>query len=193
MKKCIFSILAGCLFFAGSLQAQSSGKFNISAGIGLAPTFIADGANVNTPPVSLNIGYRIAKNFNLSAFAGYSSYDAASPYLISDGKIATMSNKQLLTALRGEVRKDFSEKFDLYGGGMFGYNFTTTREFDPGSGETVVRPKGTPSPYDPDAPGGSFLYSGFVGATYYLQHGLGIFVEAGYGVSLFSTGLTVRL
>jgi hypothetical protein len=196
MKKPIISLVTG-LFAAFSLFAQTSnfqhGKFNFSAGIGLVPTFVSDATNVNMPPVSLRIGYQVARNFNISAFGGYSSYELASPYLISDGKLATLSNQQFLAGLRGEVRRDFSEKFDVYGGGMLGYSHASTREFNPQTGEKIVRPAKTPTPYDPNGPENGLLYAGFIGSTFYLKQGIGFFAEIGYGVSLVNTGITVRL
>lgn len=172
--------------------ASQPGKFNISAGIGLVPTFVSDGANMNTPPVSLRIGYQVASNINVSAFGGYASYDLASPYLISDGLPASLTNKQYLAGLRGEVRKDLSQKFDVYGGGMLGYSHADIREFNQQTGETITRPENTPSPYNPEGPESGLLYAGFVGSTFYLKQGVGLFAEAGYGVSLLNMGVTLR-
>ncbi len=196
MRNSIFSLIIGSLIFTSinlSAQTPSNGKFNISAGIGLVPTFVGDATNLNVPPLSLRIGYQVAPSINLSAFGGFSSYTLASPYLISDGKAATLSNKQYLAGVRGEVRKDFSGKFDIYGGGMLGYTHASTREFDPATNETVVRPPKTPSPYNPNGPDNGLLYAGFIGSTYYLHPGIGAFAELGYGVSLFNVGLTVRM
>lgn len=194
MTKKIFNI-AFCIAILGTLstQAQNSSKFNFSAGFGLVPTFVADGAEVNTPPVTLRAGYQVTPSFNLSAFAGYSNSTSASPYLVSDGQLAQMNNKQFLTGLRAEVRKDFEGKFDIYGGGMFGLNRTNTSELDAQTGEAIVREPGTPTPFDPNAPKSQFLYSGFVGGTYYVAKNLGLFAEVGYGVSLLNAGFTVRI
>ena len=198
MTKPIISLFTACLMLAATtLNAQTSTfhhqKFNISAGIGLVPTFVSDGTNVNTPPVSLRVGYQVTPNFNICAFGGYSSYNLASPYLISDGKLATLGNKQYLAGIRGEVRKDFSGKFDFYGGGMLGYSHASTHEFNPQTGETVVRPENTPTLYDPNGPENGLLYAGFVGSTFYLKQGIGFFAEVGYCVSLLNAGFTFRL
>lgn len=196
-KHSIIFAFALALICATSLNAQQNplqhGKFNVSAGVGLVPTFVADGAETNTPPITLRVGYHISKNFNLTAFAGYSSTTSNSPYLVSDGQLANVTNKQFMTGLRGEVRKDFEGKFDIYGGGLMGYNHTNRNEFDAITGEAVVREVGAPTPFDPNESEGKFLYAGFVGGTYYIQNGIGIFAEAGYGVSLFQTGITFRM
>lgn len=196
MKKSNFHFVAALLLATFSLQAQTSnfqqGRFNVSAGFGVVPTFVADGANVNMPPVSLRVGYQVGPNINLSAFGGYSSYDQKSPHLISDGQLAMLSNKQFMAGLRGEVRKEVSDRFDVYGGGMLGYSHASSREFNPLTGEPVVRPVNTPTPYDPNGPNKGLLYAGFLGSTFYLRQGVGFFLEAGYGVSLLNTGVTLR-
>jgi hypothetical protein len=76
---------------------------------------------------------------------------------------------------------------------MLGFLHSSTREFDKNTNETIVREIDGPTPYDPNQPKGRFNYSGFVGTTYYFAKGVGIFAEAGYGVSLLNTGVTIRL
>lgn len=181
------------LLFTATVQAQDYAKFNFSAGLGLVPTFVADGANVTTPPLTFKASYQVTPSFSLGAFAGYSNSTSASPYLISDGQLAQMNNKQFLTGLRAEVRKNFDGKFDMYGGGMFGLNHTETKEVDSQTGATIDRDPYAPTPFNPNAPKSQLLYSGFVGGTYYLTKGIGLFAEVGYGVSLLNTGITIRI
>lgn len=181
------------LAFATTVQAQNNAKFSFSAGIGLVPTFVADDANVNTPPLTFRAGYQVTPSFNLSAFAGFSNSTSSTPYLVTDGQLAQMNNKQLLTGLRAEIRKDFDGKFDVYGGGIIGLNRTETTEYDYNTGDVIVRNPDAPTPFDPNAPKSQFLYSGFIGGTYYFAKNVGLFAEVGYGVSLLSTGITVRL
>ena len=104
-----------------------------------------------------------------------------------------VENKQYLFGLRGELRKEISGKFEMYGGGLLGYNHTSIREYDALSKQTISRDADGPTPFDPNQSNGKFLYSGFVGSTYYLHPSVGVFAEVGYGISLLNTGLTIRL
>lgn len=194
MRNFIQLFTALCFVLSSTMiSAQSNSKFSLSAGIGALPTFIGDNATVNTPPINARITYQMTPAFSLSGYVGYSSSTSSSPYIISDGKQSLVSNKQTLMGLRGELKKNISKKFDVYGGALFGYNKNDIREFDKASGETVIRDNNTPTPYNPDRKNGEFLYSGFVGTTFHLQKGIGLFAEVGYGVSLLNTGITIKI
>ncbi|MEO1263396.1 MAG: outer membrane beta-barrel protein [Bacteroidota bacterium] len=194
MKNSISFITALCLFLGSvSLFSQSASKLSFSAGIGVLPTFIADDAEVNTPPLNARLTYQMTPAFSLSAFAGYSSSTSTTPAIISDGQQILVSNKQTLLGLRGELKKSISEKFEIYGGAMLGYNHSNIREFDKFSGETVVRDPEAPTPFDPNRPDGELLYSGFVGTTYFVHNKIGVFGEIGYGVSLLNAGITIKI
>ncbi len=174
-------------------QSPATGKLSLSAGIGVVPTFLADNATVNTPPVSVRLAYRVTPAFQLSGYAGYSSSTSNSPFIISDGVQSLISNKQTMLGLRGELRKDLNKKVDVYGGALFGYSHTSIREFDKNTNETIIREPNTPTHIDPNRPDDRFLYAGFVGATYYFTKNVGLFTEAGYGISLLNTGFTIKI
>lgn len=182
-----------CLIMASTVSAQTKlGKFNFSAGIGLEPTHFTDKSTMNTPPIGLKAGYQFSQLFSLNAFAGFSS-TTSQAQVINDGLVTQATNKHLLLGLRGEMRKELSNRFDIYGGGLLGYSMTDVQEINPVTGNAVSRPVGEPTPYDPNAPKGKFMYSGFIGSTFYLKNQIGLFAEVGYGVSLLQTGITVRL
>lgn len=193
MKNVLFILttLFTMSFTAALAQAQN-GKLTISAGVGFEPTFYADKATVNTPPVSLKIGYQVTPAFSVNAFGGYSSATSQS-YLISDGQLANVTNKHVLLGLRGELRKELSKRFDVYGGGMLGVSIANIKETDALTGQDVGREPQGPTPYDPNAPKGKLIYAGFVGGTFYLTNYVGVFAEAGYGVALLNAGFTFRL
>ena len=196
MTKSIKSIAVFCsIFVATALSAQNStlGKFSLSAGIGVLPTFLADNATVNTPPVFIRMTYQVTPSFNLGGYLGHSSSTSTSPFLISDGQQSLISNKMAMIGLRGEVKKRISNKFDIYGGALIGVNQSNKKEFDKFTGETIKRDQEEPTPYNPNASNIKFMYSGFVGTTFYLHKNFGCFAEVGYGITLFNTGITVRL
>lgn len=195
MTNSIKSLLTTVLLSATvMLSAQTTtGKFSVSAGLGVLPTFLNDDATVNTPPLSVRIAYQATPMVQLSGYAGYASSTTNSPLIISDGQSSLVSSKLMMLGLRGELRKEVSEKFDVYGGGMLGYQHHAREEFDKHTNEPIVRETAGPTPYNPNQPKGQILYSGFVGTTYYFTKGVGVFAEAGYGISLLNTGFTVRL
>ncbi len=198
MKKHSISLSVFALFsFAITTNAQQTtvnhpGKLHVSAGIGIVPTFAFDKTTTDMPPLSLKFGYDVSKNFSLSAFAGYSAY-GSQPRVYSDGVISAVNNRTFLGGLRGEMKKQLTPRMNFYGGAMLGFNYTDLKEVNPATGEEMIKDPNAPSPYNPDAKNGKLLYSAFVGTTWFASKNIGVFAEAGYGVSLLTTGLTFRL
>ena len=196
MIKSTKNIAVLCILFASSAllaQTPTFGKFSFSAGVGLVPTFLADNASVNTLPVNARITYQVNPSFNLSGFFGYSSSTSSSAFIISDGQQSLVSNKMTMYGLRGELKKNLSKKFEVYGGALLGFNQSDIREFDQFTGETINRDPEGPSPFNPNRSNTEWMYAGFVGSTFYLHKNIGLFAEVGYGISLLNTGVTVRL
>jgi hypothetical protein len=178
-----------------SAQSQKSpySKVNISVGTGLTTSAILGDATNAMLPLNARIGYNFSPNFGLSGFAGYAVLDSK-PYIESDGKSIYTQNKQLVTGLRAEMKKSLTKFFELYGGGMLGYSSSKVTEFDLSNGNEFNRPVNGPTPFNPNAPAGTFLYSGFVGAQYFLGNNLGAFMEVGLGgATILNFGLTARL
>lgn len=197
MKRHPLALLICCaLIVSSTLYAQSPfikpGKFSIRAGVGVVPTYFGDKAETNTPPVQMQLGYSFGKKFSLNAFAGYSSATTTSR-IFSDGLATHLTNKSLLTGLRGELRHEVSNRVEMYGGGLFGYNRSFIKEYNTATGEEFQRELNAPTPYNPNAPKGQFLYAGFVGANYFVTKNVGVYGEIGYGISLANFGLTFRL
>ncbi|MEY3367185.1 MAG: hypothetical protein RI973_340 [Bacteroidota bacterium] len=186
-----------CLLSTASLSAQNQKssfyKVSISVGTGLTTSAILGDATNAMPPVNARIGYQFSPNFGLSGFAGYAVLDSK-PYIESDGKSIYTQNKQLVTGLRAEMKRPVTKFFEVYGGGMLGFSSSKVTEYDLSNGNEFTRPVDGPTPFDPNAPAGSFLYSGFVGGQYFLKNNLGTFVEVGLGgASILNFGLTARI
>ncbi|MBI5914194.1 MAG: outer membrane beta-barrel protein [Bacteroidetes bacterium] len=192
MKNILFVSSVFCLALAGAQAQSHSGKLNLSAGIGFEPTTLMDNANVNTPPLTFKVGYQVTPMFSLNGFAGYSSTTSES-VLISDGALAQTANRQTFLGLRGELKKEIGERFEVYGGAVMGYTFQNIDKVSPYNGQIIVSTPGQPTAYDPNAAKGQMLYTGFVGTTFFVQKHVGIFAELGYGVSLFNAGISVRI
>jgi hypothetical protein len=68
--------------------------------------------------------------------------------------------------------------FDPYLGVLFGYSITPVKQ------SSILEERREYSNY--------FIYGGFLGLRYFFISRLGLFFEAGYGISIFSAGLTLR-
>ena len=197
MKKILFALLSLTFLTLATVNAQNSvfkkGNFNASVGIGLLPTYFADKAKVNVLPLSTRIGYNFTDNFNLSLYAGFSSYTSRLSEDF-DGNLRQYDNDFLSLGLRGELHAAKTEKWDIYGGFMIGYNkaFVNETIFNPDDMESPIdAPTDRPTTFKPQ--GSKVLFSGFIGATYFVKPKLGIFGELGYGVSLVNLGVTFKL
>lgn len=179
-----------------SLTAQTKfsnpGRLTFSAGIGILPTYMKDKSVHNALPAHFMMGYRASKKFNLSAFAGYATAKT-DPRFFGDGFSTYIENKTFALGLRGEMRHELTQRLEVYGGTMFGYHSANIREFYSGTTQLYSRDNDAPTPYNPKLPKGNVLYSAFVGTTYYIFKGFGVYGELGYGVSLLNVGTTFRI
>ena len=191
-----FFVLFGLLLLSFSAAtAQNTqikvGDSQVSAGIGLIPTFIGDNGKTIVPPLSVRYAYQVSEKFSLGAFASYSSTSSA---LIknNDGSTNLFNTEMLMIGVRPAVHFLNLKNWDGYGGFSFGYNIpmvdvaTTTPE--PQTGDDF---KATPTFYREAK--NNFSYSGFIGATYFVKKNIGVYGEVGYGISLLNLGVTIKL
>ena len=183
-----------CLLLLGTvLSAQSpAGSFTLSAGIGIIPTYIGKTTHTDIPALSFQAGYRISNSFSLNGYFGYTAA-TADPKLTFDGILSKVSNKTTMFGLKAQLHRNFTDKIEIYGGSLLGYASFKRSETDMHSGEKVVRTPDQPTPYDPDAPQGRFIYSGFVGGKYWLTPKMSAYTEVGFGISLVNLGFSFRL
>jgi len=174
-----------------SAQSISKKKFSVSAGIGLAPVYHGKNSNTDIPALSLNVSYKLSDNFALGVYTGYSA-STSDERIFTDGLTSKVENKTKAFALRGDFSRLMTDKLELYAGLMLGVKSFDLTEIDTKTGEVVVREPDAPTPYNPNQPKGDILYSGVVGAKYYLKDQIGLFGEFGYGLSLFSIGTTLK-
>lgn len=195
MKQLTLLLLCSVLTIS-SLFAQDRttqfGKLAFSAGVGTVPTYVAGDAQTHVPAISLRAGLLVSKRFTISSFLGYTDITSA-PREFFDGYSTVVNNKTIMFGLRSELHKEITEKVDFYGGLTFGFASSNRTEKDASTGIPMKRDAEGPTPYNPNAPTTTFLYSGFVGTTYYLDNKMGVFAEAGYGISLVTIGVTMKM
>ena len=173
MKNILLAIVTIFSLTITSVTAQNQvfkkGNFNTSVGIGLLPTYFADNAKINIMPVNIKVGYNITDQFNVNLYTGFSSTTSTAVKDVS-GNMRDYDNKFLMIGLRGELHTIKREKFDIYGGFMLGYNkaFVTETIYTDGDLEnTIDAPTNQPTTFKPQ--GGKMLFSGFIGATYFVK------------------------
>lgn len=195
MKK-ITLLLLGSVFAFSFAHAQHHttqfGKFAFGASVGLLPSYAMDDAETHVPPINVRAGVRLSQRFTLSSFLGYTDVTSA-PKLFNDGYSTVINNKTLLLGLRSEMHKEITDRVEMYGGILLGWSHSQRMEKDAVTGIEMKRDANTPTPYNPNAPNAQMLYAGFVGATYFVDDKLGVFSEIGYGISLLSVGVMMKM
>ena len=188
IQKFLFTAVLAFSFFTG-INAQSSqkGDLTLQAGIGLLPTYFQDAGSLKTLPVNAAVTYKFLDVLSVGAFAGYSSYESSVQEMY-DGSSYKTTTESILGGARVAAHARGMEKVDIYGGFQVGYSKPTrTTEVltasEANAGEIGPRAKVREE----------FVYSGFVGATAYVNKNIGLYGEIGYGISLFNVGATFKL
>lgn len=193
MKKTILTAILSLVVILG-VQAQQSkitrfkaGDIELSASIGLLPTFVADQSNTIVPPIGFRAGYRVSENFSLAGFIAYSSSETDQITLL-DGTVNQWKNNYTMLGLRGAVHATRIVNWDIYGGFMTAYNISNV---DRTILEKADEKSNAPSAYQPTNEN-TFTFGGFVGGAYYFKKDIAVFGELGYGISLINAGVTMK-
>jgi hypothetical protein len=195
MKKSVLFYLALLIVFVistVSVKAQSNsqtyevGTNVISGGLGLGSS-IAGGYTYGsqTPGISLQFEHGFWEAgpgvISLGAYLGYKGYK----YSFSDGTGYSVTEKWNYTIIGARGAYHFTgvnvENLDLYAGVMLSYD-NLSFSYSNSQGGT----------YAGSSYGSSVELSPFAGAKYYFAGDLGGFAELGFGVSIFSIGLSYK-
>lgn len=188
MKKVmLLSVLTLFLIRIANAQhgRQKNNYLDINAGIGLLPAFVKDAGKAKTLPLSLSADYKLAKHFSLGAFAGYSVTETSLKALPAGGR-ARWQNRFSLAGLRLAARSSALGPWNIYGGMSLAYAHSRVRMLE-GQLEKAREEKGI------QESSGRLLYSGFLGGRYSFTPRIGMFGELGFGASLVSLGMSVRI
>ena len=158
---------------------------DINAAIGLLPTFIKDAGKVKAPPLSLSADFKLAKNFSLGAFAGFSVTETDLRRMI-DGGTAKWRNRFSLFGLRLAAQSSLQGPWNIYGGMSIAYTHSNIDMME-GQFEKVKEEKGIKEN------SGKMVFAGFIGGRHSFTPRLGMFGELGFGISLVTVGLSVRI
>ncbi|GJM34434.1 MAG: hypothetical protein DHS20C18_34350 [Saprospiraceae bacterium] len=194
MSRIIF-VLSILLFSANLINAQSKeiravkkGDLQLSAGIGIIPTYAADGGHINVPPVSAKLTYQLSEKFSLGAYAAFSS-TTSQQLNYPDGSTRVYDSKQLIFGTRAAAHINRFKNWDVYGGLMLGYSIPTVDQI---TQYPIENDRDDELPSFSRPAESKFLYSGFIGATYFFSPQLGVYGEVGYGISLLNLGVNYK-
>jgi hypothetical protein len=169
MKKLIFFCTI-VLFASSAVLAQSYTKDSkmLNLGIGLGGSYTT--GKVGIPPISASFEKGITDKISVGGVLGY----AASKYELYGFKA---EYSYILIGARGSYHFYNTDKIDAYGGAILGYNIVSSKITGFGSAASAS----------------GLAYSGFVGGRYLLTEKLSAFAEVGYGISLLTIGVTLKL
>ena len=185
----IFSI-AILSFSNAQITKFKKGDIDASLGLGLIPTFAADGGTALVPPISFRLDYRPAENFSIGAYAAFSSTETK--FLdVPNGDLSQWKNDFMIVGIRGAAHGTRFENWDIYGGFMAGYNIASADQNVISDEDDSNKSEDGPSFRRPAE--NKFTFSGFVGAAYFPKKNLGVFGELGYGISILNFGVTYKL
>ncbi len=183
-NRTILSIVITVLLVQISFAQNKLPKFEVSAGVGLLPTFLKDKKQVNVLPASLMIDYRINKKYSIGLFGGYSK----STSIINDkmmDKPAMITNDFSVAGVRMAIHNMNFKRWDIYGGISLGIAHSKFTVKDGDVSKLIKHKKFTPVK-------NNFMPGAFVGARYTLGYNMAIFGEVGSGLSILSLGITKK-
>ncbi len=87
----------------------------------------------------------------------------------------------IIIGVRGSFHYPFVDKLDTYAGILLGYNIASSKEF----GTTIPG-------WDYSYSAGGVVYSGYIGARYYIKDAFALMAELGYGISYLTLGVALK-
>ncbi len=115
------------------------------------------------PPSSLTINVRISELYEIGVFSGYST----------------------------ETYQSGNITYTMYGVRMM-YRLFRGGDWDLSSSILIAKNDVTYSGFANNPAVGAILYGGIADFRYFITNNIGLFVEAGYGVSFVSAGITMK-
>jgi hypothetical protein len=191
MKKLLLLSISMMFIFQVSYAQQKKSPrpndkyINVNAGIGLFPTYLKDAGKSQIFPLSLSADYKLAKNFSIGTFVGYSVTDTDLKTM-RDGSISQWRNYYFNTGVRLAAQSRDINGWNIYGGMILGYSHTQVEmlqgELEKAGNDMGIKERS-----------GKMLFTGFMGARYSFSQKMGMFAEIGMGESLIKAGISYRL
>ncbi len=180
-----FTIVAIVLFSFSVLQAQES-MFNlgdkvINLGIGFGSTLYSGSFySRGVPPVTISYEQAIKDEvlekgvIGVGGWLGYTSYKY-------DYQGWGYKYSNIIIGALGAFHYPLLDKLDTYAGIGLGYNIASADEFGVNTG------------WDYSSTSGGVVFAGMIGARYYFGEKFAAFLQAGYGISYLTFGVSIKL
>lgn len=184
MKK-IYVFMLAAIFASLNLAAQdpifNQGDKVLNLGIGLGSTLYSGSYyKSQVPPISVSLEIGVVEDvlekgsIGVGPYLGYSSYK----YQYQDWG---WKYSNIIIGVRGSFHYPFVDKLDTYAGILLGYNIASSKEF----GITIPG-------WDYSYSAGGVVYSGFIGARYYIKDSFALMAELGYGIAYLTLGVALN-
>jgi len=184
MKK-IYVFMLAVIFTGGNLAAVDpvflKGDKVLNLGIGLGSTLYSGSFyKSQVPPISASLEFGVADNLlevgtvGVGPYLGYSSYK----YEYQDWG---WKYSNIIIGVRGNFHYPLLDKLDTYVGLLLGYNIASSKEF----GNSIPG-------WDYSYSAGGIVYSGFIGARYYIKDSFALLAELGYGIAYLNLGVALK-
>jgi hypothetical protein len=180
------------VFFSPPLvrsQQFKKGQTDINVGVGfITPFFELESHDIRTkrPPLIITLDNGITDKISVGGYIGTAKSDVYGTIYWTNGTTIYSTYEKQSTLrhfiLGGRLlyHFDVSLNFDVYGGGMLGYNIVTEKA-EPNI-ELIGNNKIN-----------GFTYSILGGGRYRFSKYAGAFAELGYGITVFNLGLNIKL
>ena len=187
MKKWIIGCSLFCLIatqVAAQIPTFTRGDNVAGLGLGVGGTLYADlfSGYKQTPYFLLNYEHCIIDNLwdERSSIGVGGQMGYASAKWENSGGAYGWKRSDFNIGVRGSLHYTFVDKLDTYAGILFSYNIVSYKYWGTSGIETRSNPDNIMIP------------TVFAGARYYLADSFAVFAELGYGVSIFSFGVSFK-
>lgn len=179
------SIVLFAALNTASAQKSKQPLWEARMGVGLLPTFVKDLAKSEQAPLSLELKYRPSRKFSLGLLAGSSISQTYQKHHTGEERIVKNNFKML--ALRGAAHVSHFKRWDAYGGILLGYTNNDV-EYTYLDEDKEDEPSFSPTPKKRNG----LFFSAFVGTSYKVYKNINVFGELSYGLSIATTGVSVK-
>lgn len=176
MKKLIFIAFVFVFGITNAQIEQGDSMLNVGVGFGISFVSTSGDFTAGVPPIQASYEYAISEKFTVGAFAGFATAEFRSNAF---GSEFGYDYTYVLAGALGNWQFVNQEKFNAYLGAKLGYvNVSASEVGTLGIGA------------EPVASG--VVLGGHIGGRYFISDSFGLNLEAGYGISYLTGGVTFK-
>lgn len=184
MKK-VYQLSLFVILSIGFQTLHAQGKLDVNFGVGALPTFAKDKGKVLVVPLTMNATYKLTNKFSLGVYAGHSATET-NRELFNDGVLSQWQNHFTTVGIRAAAHSSNQYNWEIYGGMTVSYNYSRIKMME-GDLDQMAKHMGIKSH------SGKVAASAFLGTRYAVTDKLGMYGEVGFGISILTFGVSLRL